>query len=264
MPLFHAIILGIVEGLTEFIPVSSSGHLIVVHHFLGAGSTDLAFDAVIQMGTIFAVLIYFWKDLWKIFFDFLLILQRKPVQKKDAMMVWALIIGTIPAIVFGLLLQKYMETLFRNVHLVAYALIAGSALMYAANKFYTDKLSFNEVSVKSGLIIGFYQCLALIPGVSRSGATISGGLFQGFSREEATRFSFLLSFPIIVGAGSKELLGLHKIGLTISLSLVMGTIVAFCVGLWSIRFLMKYLKNHSLDVFVWYRVFLAVIILTFL
>lgn len=265
MIFFHAIIIGIIQGLTEFIPVSSSGHLIIAHNFLGAGEFDLATDAVIQMGTILAVLIYFWKDLWKIFLDFFRIIFGIVVEAKDKIMVWAIILGSVPAVVFGLLLQNSMETIFRNVHLVAYALIVGSVLMYFADRFAQgETLQKQGLTLRKGIVVGFYQCLALIPGVSRSGATISGGLFQGFSREEATRFSFLLAFPIIVGSGLKEFYGLTKTGLAFTTPLLLSTIVAFVVGLWAISFLLKYLKNHSLKIFVWYRLFVAIVILIFL
>lgn len=264
MSFIHAIILGLVEGLTEFIPVSSSGHLVVAHHFLGATGNDLAVDAVIQMGTILAVLVYFWKDLWKILFDFCRIIAKKPVEAKDRTMVWAIIIGTIPAVIFGLLLEKTAATIFRNVHLVAYALIAGSILMYFADRYMRRHPQKRPLSLRSGIIVGFFQCLAIIPGVSRSGATISGGFFQDMSREEATRFSFLLSFPIIFGAGLKELLDLHKTSFVFSTPFLLSIVVAFAVGLWSISFLLKYLRTHDLNIFVWYRVLIAVIILTFL
>lgn len=261
MTFFHAIALGIVEGLTEFVPISSSGHLIVTHHFIGVTSQDLAVDAVLQMGTIFAVAIYFWKDLWKLACDFFRVLRKKEVAEKDKTMLYAIILGTVPAIIFGLLLQKSMETIFRDSHLVAYALIAGSVLMFFAEKFRTEN---KELTLWSGIKIGFFQCLALVPGVSRSGATISGGLFQGLTRSEATRFSFLLSFPIIVGAGLKEMVSLAKTGIVMTAPFAVGIVTSFLVGLACIYALMKYLKNHSLSIFIWYRIFFAVLILVLL
>ena len=261
MTFFHAILLGIVQGFTEFVPISSSGHLILAHHFIGVTAQDLAVDAVLQFGTILAVAIYFWNDLWNLFLTFVSLIKRKEVEQKDKTMLYAVVLGTIPAIVFGLLLQKSMETLFRNTDLVAYALIAGSALMFFAEKFRSEN---KTLSLKSGIKIGFFQCLALVPGVSRSGATISGGLLQGLTRAEATRFSFLLSFPIIVGAGLKEMIPLFKSGVVMTAPFTVGFVTAFLVGLACIHGLMKYLKNHSLLIFIWYRIVFAVLILVLL
>lgn len=270
MPLIQGIILGLVQGLTEFIPVSSSGHLLLTHALFGAGNTDLAFDATLQLATVLAVLLYFWKDLLKVFVNFLKIISRKEVLPQERVMVWALLLGTIPAIVFGLLLESKMETVFRNTSLVAGALLFGSALMYFAERYYrgecrglTSAGKAKELTILSGITIGLYQCLALIPGVSRSGATISGGLFQGLSREDATRFSFLLSFPIIFGSGLKQFIGLVGTGSGLTFSLLVSFLVAFITGYFAIRFLISYLKNHSLEVFIWYRVILAVAILFF-
>lgn len=232
----NAIILGIVQGLTEFIPVSSSGHLILAREFLSVHGNDLAFDAVLQLATVLAVLVYFWKDLWGLLYDW----------KKLKI----IILATIPAVVFGLLLEKYMETVFRNVLLVAIMLAVGSFIMLLSEYFSTkDK----TLTLKNGFIIGLFQCLALIPGMSRSGMTISGGLFTGLSREEATRFSFLLSFPIILGSGLKKAFDIQSFDLSFGLAFL----TAFIVGLAAIHFLIKFLKNHSLRAFAWYRILLA-------
>lgn len=234
--MIHALILGLVQGLTEFIPVSSSGHLIIVREFLVIHGNDLAFDAILQLATILAVLVYFWKDLWGLLYDW----------KKLKI----IIIATIPAVVFGLLLEKYMETVFRNVLLVAIMLAVGSFIMLLSEYFSTkDK----TLTLKNGFIIGLFQCLALVPGMSRSGMTISGGLFIGLSREEATRFSFLLSFPIILGSGLKKLLDIPHVDASLSVAFI----VSFIVGLGAIHFLIKFLKHHSLRLFAWYRILLA-------
>lgn len=269
MPLIQGIILGLVQGLTEFIPVSSSGHLVLTHALFGEGSMDLAFDATLQLATVLAVLVYFWKDLLSVALNFFRIILKKEVSQKDKTMVWALLLGTIPAVIFGLLLESKMETVFRSTSLVAGALLFGSVLMYLAERSYYgsrqgDSLVKKELTILSGITIGFYQCLALIPGVSRSGATISGGLFQGLSREDATRFSFLLSFPIIFGSGLKQFIGLAGTGSALTFSLLVSFLVAFITGYFAIRFLISYLKNHSLKVFIWYRVILAVVILLFI
>lgn len=269
MNILQAVILGAVQGLTEFIPVSSSGHLILAHNILGTVSaSDLSFDAVLQLATVLAVLVYFWKDLFRLLKTFVSLIFLKPVEQKEKTLLHAIIIGTIPALLLGLLLESRMETVFRNASFVALALLLGSILMFFAEKYArTNFVKQNVTITKSrGFIIGLFQSLALFSGVSRSGATISGGLFSGLTRAEATRFSFLLSFPIIFGSGLKKLFDLSELGQlsSIGLPLVIASVVSFIVGLMSIKFLINYLKNHSLNIFVWYRIVLATVILLFL
>ena len=263
MSYFDSIILGLVQGLTEFIPVSSSAHLIIVREWLGANvSSALAFDAVLQLATILAVLVYFRKDLWNLFMAGLAWICRKEVEQGDKNMILAIIVGTIPAVIAGLLLESYMESIFRSTGLIAVTLVVGSIIFFIAER---QSVWIGDVSWKKGLLIGCFQCLALVPGMSRSGMTISGGLFAGLSREAAARFSFLLSFPIIAGSGLKKLLDLSQEGLlsTIGPSLLVGSLVAFAVGLAAIHFLIKFLKSHSLKSFAWYRIVLAMGLLLF-
>lgn len=264
MTVFSAIILGLIQGLAEFLPISSSGHLIIARDLFGwHGSTDLAFDAVLQLATILALIFYFREDLWGLTKSFFKMISGKIISTKESIMIKAIIIGTIPAVIFGLLLQKYMETTFRNAELVCVVLILGSGVMMLAEKFATKD---RELTLKNGLIIGFFQCLALVPGFSRSGATISGGLFSGLKREDATRFSFLLSIPIIVGSGLKEFIDLAKTGVLITnnLNIFFASLTAFVVGVFAIDFLMKFLKTNSLNAFIYYRVILAVTVLSIL
>ncbi len=255
-----AIILGLVEGLTEFIPISSSGHLLIAHKLLGQNlSGTLTFDAIIQLAAACALLVYFWCDILRILQTFWDVITLKPVGQKEKTLLYAIILGTIPAVILGLLLEKSMDTIFRNIHLVALTLLLGSLLMwYAQRKGTGDKI----LSLGRGMAVGFYQCLALLPGVSRSGATISGGLLSGLSQEEAVRFSFLLSVPILFGSGLKKLFEVrHELFSPAFLSpLILGSVVAFLTGLLSISFLIKYLKNHNLNVFIWYRVVIAVLL----
>jgi undecaprenyl-diphosphatase len=270
-----AIILGFIEGATEFIPVSSSGHLIIGRAILGLGSVgSLTFDAVLQLATSCALLVYFWRDVLRLIQTAWKIVTRQPVEQKEKTLLYAIILGTIPAVIGGLLLEKQMDTIFRNVHLVALTLILGSILMWLAQK-YSRKVAPHEplgelgkhmISIKKGIMIGFFQVLALVPGVSRSGATISGGLFAGLTQEEATRFSFLLSLPVLFGAGLKKLFEVRHdlFSSGYGSALLLGSLTAFIVGLLSIRFLMRYLKTHSLNVFIWYRVLVALVILFFL
>ncbi len=264
MTYFTAIILGIVEGATEFIPVSSSGHLILVRSILKINdSMGLSFDAVLQLAATLALIIYFWKDLWELFLTFIGLITHGNVSSKEKTLLYGIILGTIPAIVFGLLLEQKMDTIFRNTSLVSVSLILGSLLIWFAQRVARQN---KEITVGRGIVVGLFQCIALIPGISRSGSTISGGLFSGLSKEEAVRFSFLLSVPILVGSGLKKVFEIrHEIlQSSLGVDLLLGSLASFVVGYISIRFLIKYLKNNSLNVFVWYRVVLAVAIFLFI
>ena len=243
------IILGVVQGLTEFLPISSTGHLILAREWFGfGGSFGLAEDAVLHLATAAAVLIYFWRDIWS--FD------RKTIL--------ALVAGTVPAVIIGLLFESQIETVLRGSAVVAGGLILGSLIFLAAEHIGKRIVDKKEVSIKNGLLIGCMQALALIPGMSRSGMTISGGLLLGLSRAEAARFGFLLSFPIILGAGGMKLVELTQAGAlaTIGLPLLSGAAAAFLSGLLAIHFLISFLKTHSLMPFIVYRLALAAVILT--
>jgi len=213
MDYIHAIILGLVQGLTEFLPISSSGHLIIARKIFNLPlEGSLSFDAVLQCATALAVLLYFAKDLWGIACSAFRYVRGKAIEEREKTYIWAIILGTIPAVIFGLLLESTMDSVFRNTSLVAGTLLAGSVLMgYAQEKSKVDSRQSGggtqSLTLRKGIVVGFFQSLALIPGISRSGSTISGGLLMGLSREEATRFSFLLSVPILVGSGLKKLLG---------------------------------------------------------
>jgi undecaprenyl-diphosphatase len=287
MDFIQAAILGLVQGLTEFIPVSSTGHLIIARKLMGLDLVGtLSFDAILQLATGFAVLIYFWRDIWNI------------IKYRNYKLILTLIIGSIPAVILGLFLSDYMDTVFRGTHVVAVTLILGAVLFYFAERFnlsrhQNDTLpltngreetfgrpserlgtplsgeglpSGSEISVRKGFVIGLFQCLALVPGMSRSGSTISGGLFAGLTRESAARFSFLLSLPIIFGSGLKKVYDLYQGGQLsqVESPLIIASIFAFISGLLAIHFLIKFLKNHSLNYFGVYRIILAVLILIFI
>lgn len=271
---FSYTVLGFVQGLTEFLPVSSSGHLVVAHQLLGITENGLAVDAVLQLATALAILVYFWKDILNLFYTGLYLVLGKPVRKEDSALLVALVVGTVPAIILGLFLEQTMETLFRNSHLVAYALLAGSAVMLVAEYLNVRPTRSNigkeggmeGITWGKGLVIGFFQALALIPGMSRSGMTIAGGMFLGFSRESAARFGFLLAVPIILGSGLKKLLELWGGGELVSIGapLLWGSAVAFFSGLLAIYMLLAFVRRQPLYVFIAYRVLLAGIILFFL
>lgn len=263
MDIFSAIILGVVQGATEFIPVSSSGHLILAHTVLGVVDENaLAFDAVLQLATVFAVIVYFFDELYALIQAHIRLLGRLPVNPKDIVMLKALGMGTIPAVILGLFLESYMETLFRHPLLVAGVLLIGSIFFMFAEYQYENCFHHNDMSARTGFKIGLYQCLALIPGFSRSGATIAGGMLLGLSRSDAARFAFLLSIPLILGSGLKKLLELITSDVAVAWTpVLMGSLSAFLVGMLAIHFMISFIKKYSLWPFIWYRIILAAFIM---
>lgn len=263
MSYIEAIILGFIQGITEFLPVSSSGHLVLTNDLLGViGGGSLAFDAILHLATATAIVIYFHKDLWVLLQALLRKLGRLPVNERDMVMSYALLAGTVPAVVCGLLLEDIMSTLFRNPLLVAGSLVAGSTLFIFAEWRYYNSVPQNDMSVKKGIQIGMFQCLALVPGFSRSGATIAGGMLLGLSRSEAARFGFLMAIPLMLGAGSKKLLDLISSGEPVVWSVIIaGAFVAFVVGLAAIHFMLSFVRRYSLWPFIWYRIILALLVI---
>ena len=273
MSWFEAIVLGVVQGLTEFLPISSTGHLRIIPAFAGWSDPGAAFTAIIQLGTTVAVLIYFREDLWRVARAWLASLRssdRFRPTSGDARMGWYLIMATIPIAIFGVIFKDQIETGARDLYLIGIALIVFAFAMLAADRL-TPK-DRDERSIRRGdaLFIGFAQALALVPGVSRSGATISAGLLRGFNRETAARFSFLLSLPAIVLAALFEMRGVvsgsdpleTKAGESISAGeVVVSCFFAFLVGYASIAFLLRYLTRHGLGVFVVYRLVLGTAVL---
>ncbi len=257
MNLIFTIILGAVQGLTEFLPVSSSGHLILFRSFLNfEGNYGLAVDAILQLATTFAILIYFHKDIINITKNFF---QRKHLSD-NSITFNKIIVASIPVVIVGILIEKYMDTIFRNPLLVASTLIFGSIIMLLAEKMYKNRHNLN---LKNSFYIGLFQTLALVPGMSRSGMTISGALFSGINREIATRFSFIVALPVLMGSGLKKLIDLQQIGYVNehSFELIIGALTSFIVGLLAIHFLVRFLKNNKMDVFAYYRIVLAIIII---
>ncbi len=265
MDTISLLILGIVQGLTEFLPVSSTGHLIVARVFLGIPEVNgLAVDAVLQLATALAVIVYFRSDIVRLASSALAFLSGR--RGGDEYMVFALLMGTVPALVIGLMLEGTMETVFRSAELVAYTLLVGSVIMLFAefySKKFASKTSVEAMTWQKGLAIGLFQALALIPGMSRSGMTISGGLFLGFTREAAARFGFLLSVPIIFGSGLKKLLELGASGTLVQMefALMVGVIASFVSGLLAIHALLLFVRTQPMYVFIVYRVIIAAVIL---
>jgi undecaprenyl-diphosphatase len=266
--LIEAIILGIVQGLTEFLPISSTGHLRIVPAFLGWEDPGAAFTAVTQLGTMAAVLLFFRADLWRISRSWTLSL-RTPTKPRDldARLGWYILLGTIPIGIFGIAFKEQIETSARDLTLIASALIVLGLVLLAAERVGTRTRSVEDVTLRDGLVVGVAQTAALVPGVSRSGATITAGLFLGLDREAAARFSFLLSIPAVVLSGLLELGTIlddsegKRTGID---DLVVATLLAFIVGYASIAFLLRFLATNSTLVFVVYRVVLGVVVLALL
>lgn len=263
MNVLQALILGLVQGLTEFIPVSSSGHLILFHKLLGIHQTAQAgflFDMALNIGTFSALIIYFYKDI--------LMLIKAVFNKKarEFRLAWLLVAATIPAAVAGFLLKDIAESSFRSSRLVACSLIVAGSLMFAAEWYarrLKNKTKLDDVQPKQALAIGAAQALAIVPGISRSGATITTGLFSGMDRVAATRFSFLLGIPIMFGAIADTLLKKSALSSMSSEKgiFIVGIVSAFVSGILAIRFLLNYLSRHGLNVFAYYRIALGVLIL---
>jgi undecaprenyl-diphosphatase len=306
MSTFEAIVLGIVQGLTEFLPISSTGHLRIVPAFVGWDDPGSAFTAVIQLGTTAAVLIYFREDLWRIARAWLGSFRelrpggaregsgragRRGARAEqdssragqdttraeqgstragwrglstDARLGWYIVLGTIPIGIFGLAFKHDIEHGARSLYLIGTVLIVFGLVMLLADRSARQTRELDDMAPRDGLLVGAAQALALVPGVSRSGATISAGLFAGLTREAAARYSFLLSTPAIVLAALLELKGIvdgsEHTGASTS-DLIVATFFAFVVGYWSISFLLRFVTRHGLVPFVIYRVFLGALVL---
>jgi len=262
MSWLEALLLGIVQGLTEFLPISSSGHLRVVPAFFGWEDPGAAFTAVIQLGTMAAVLLYFRDELWRIVVAWVREL-RVPWRERshDAKLGWFIAIGTIPISIFGLAFSAQIESGARDLYLIGSALILFSIVMLVAERVGSRRRELTEMNGRDGIGIGFAQALALIPGISRSGATISAGLLLGFDRAAAARYSFLLSVPAVVLSGLFELKELGGGEGASPGATAIAAFAAFASGYLAIAWLLRYLATHTLTVFVVYRIPLGIAVL---
>lgn len=261
--IIKAIILGIVQGLTEFLPISSTAHIRIVPALFGWEDPGSAYTAVIQIGTMLAVIIYFLKDLFEIYKSVVInLVKGKFITDFNSKLGWYIIIGTIPISIFGLLLENLIENEFRSLYVIAFTLIFFAILLAIAEKLSKKNLDISQITLSKALIVGFAQAFALVPGASRSGVTITGGLLVGFNRETAARFSFLLSVPAVFLSGVYEFYKIFPV-LTAegSISLLVATVVSFFSGILAIEFLLRYLRTHSTFVFIWYRIALAIFLL---
>jgi undecaprenyl-diphosphatase len=256
MNVWQSIVLGIVEGLTEFLPVSSTGHITIASDLLGLDIADpavTAYTAVIQVGAIAAVLIYFWSDISRLFRAWVRGIA-KPAERSapDYRMAWLVIIGSLPIVVVGFAARDIIKGPFRSLWVVAGALIIWGGVMLYAERVARQNRPESDLNLTDALLIGFAQSLALIPGVSRSGATISVGLIRGLDRVAATRLAFFLGIPALLGAGAYELPSALGGGVGV-LPTVVGTVVSFVVAYASVAWLMKFVSGNKITVFVWYR-----------
>jgi len=272
MDLVQAIILGIIQGLTEFLPISSTAHLRIIPALVGWNDPGAAFTAVIQFGTLIAVLLYFYKDIVHITSAVLRgILTRNLLHNREAQLGWMIAAGTVPIVFFGVLLKSEIETSFRSLYVISASLIVLALLLMFAESLLKQRIqkgislkSLNDIGWKESFIIGLAQAVALIPGSSRSGTTITGGLLLGLNRETAARFSFLLSLPSVFAAGVLELVKERELLLSSdigALNLIVATVVSGIVGYASIAFLLNYLKHHSTYIFIFYRIVLGALLL---
>lgn len=267
MTFFQAIILGIVQGLTEFLPVSSSGHLVLVPFLLNwtlDPQKAFLFDVLVQLGTLAAVFVYFRKDLLDILKAFFSgIKARKPFEEANSRLGWYIILATIPAGAIGLLLQNQVEAFFNSPIWTAVFLFLTAVLLTVSELWSKKTRELETMNVKDSLIIGFFQALSIFPGVSRSGSTITGGLTQGFKRQSAARFSFLMSIPVMLAAGLLSVIKLIKMDGVLSFLpvLLLGFVIAGVVGYFAIKWFIGYLKEKSLLPFAAYCAVLAIVVI---
>lgn len=259
MSVFKAVILGIIQGIAEFLPISSSAHLILFPFLLGWKESGLAFDVALHFGTMMAVLVIFFKDWWDLFIGAIKNFTSKK-KSTDGKMFWYLVVATIPAALAGLLLDDFIENIVRNkIWVIALALAVMGLLIFIgdkwASKHYKKEVKFDKITLKQAIIIGISQAFAVIPGFSRSGTTILAGRLMGISKEAITRFTFLLSVPVICGATI-----LKVTDLSLTKEVIIGVISSFAMGVLTIKFLLNYIKKHDFSVFAFYRVILSIIV----
>jgi undecaprenyl-diphosphatase len=276
MLLLNSIILAIIQGLTEFLPISSSGHLLILHELLtyykvnnlslSSAIDSLTFDAALHLGTAAAIIFYFWPELKRFFIAFLNLFRSFNIADEKQKTVINLIIATIPAVIAGILIEPYLEKYIRNLTVVAIALIVGGVLFFIVERKSKQKLIYQGLSMPESFLIGLAQALALIPGVSRSGITIIAGMTLNLKRAEAAGFSFLLSLPIVLGAGLKKLFDLQFSAMDAQtiLSFVLGIAVSALVGFCVIKYFMRFVEKRSLHIFGWYRIIVGAALLIWL
>ena len=267
MPLIKAFILGIVQGLTEFLPVSSSAHLIIFPELLGWEEHSLSFDTTLHLGTLLALLVVFWKDILSIIKSLFSDIKKHKRSfnhySPNSWLAFKIFVASIPVGLIGLFLGDFLENKFRGIGFVIIFLLVGTLIMYIAEKKFKKRLIVkDEISVGKSFKVGVFQALALLPGISRSGSTISGGMLNGLSRKAAARFSFLLSIPAVLAAGISQLFSsLDYLNMAEIAPMMVGFISSFVVGVFAINIMMKFVKSNKLYPFIFYRLGLAVFLI---
>ena len=267
MTWMQVIVLSLVQGLTEFLPVSSSGHLRIVSTLFWGHDAGASFTAVIQLGTELAVIVYFAGMIWQILKGWFIGIANKDKRGQDYRMGWMVIVGSIPIGILGFLGKDLIRDNLRNLWITASMLVLFSFVFILAERMGNKTRSFEELTMRDAIVMGLCQCLALIPGVSRSGGTISGGLFLGLEREVATRFSFLLAIPAVMASGLfslKDAFGPTVGQSATGMQLLVGTSIAFVVGYASIAWLLKFVGNHSFEWFAAYRIPVGILVMILL
>ena len=257
MTVLQAVVLGLAQGLGEFLPISSSAHLVLIPWLFKWTDPGLTFDVALHAGTLVAVVLYFWKDWWQ-----LIIKGFTDVRSVRGRLFWYLAAASVPGALSGYLLEHKAETAFRSPLLIAFMLIGMGILLYWADRRRTKKIEIGQITFGTSLCIGISQALAIIPGVSRSGVTMTTGLLMGLNREGAARFSFLLSTPIIFGAAMVKLPGVLSNPSAITPDFIIGTAVSCLTGIASISFLLRYVQTKDFLPFVWYRFLLGAAVMT--
>ncbi len=261
MDWLEAIVLGIVQGLTEFLPISSSAHQSIVGQlFFNGRDPGAAFTAVTQLGTETAVIVYFARDIWRIISRWsLALIGRIPRNDPDARMGWLVILGSIPIGILGLLFENAIDTSLRNLWITVTMLAGFAVVLWIADRVAKNTYDLEHLTWVDGIALGFAQSLALVPGVSRSGATIAAGLFLGYKREAAARYAFLLAIPAVFISGLFKLKDVGDAHVAWG-PVAVATLIAFVIGLAVIHWLLKYVSKHTFSIFVWYRIGLAAVV----
>ena len=265
MKILETIILGVIQGIAEFLPISSSAHLIIFRDVFGVGSfisgnIEMSFDIALHFGTFLAILVYFFKDFWKMFVKGF----TKGVKDNDGKMMWMIVVATIPAAIFGVLFEDKIDELVRtNYVLIAICLAIMGIIIKYTDKLSKENRSFKDMTFKDAILIGCAQVCALIPGFSRSGTTISMARVLKINRSDAAKFSFYLSAPVVLGAVAIKILKgeMFTLIMTEPVTFTLGVVISFVSGLLCIKFLLSYIKKHDYNIFMWYRLLLALIVL---
>lgn len=274
MNTLHAIFLGLIQGLTEFLPISSSGHFVIIKEFLGIQEADITFSVILHFGTLVAVFAYYWEDVKSLLKEFFALIGqilkgKRPIlidpNRPQRTLLTMVIVGTIPIIIIGLIFEDPIKHLFENINFVGYTLIITGGLLWLSNHLLGGRKHIRDMRIKDAMIVGIFQGVAIMPGVSRSGSTIFAGLLRGLNRELATRFSFLLMMPAVLGATVLEAKDLIQGGLHIpnAMPTAIGFVVSAVSGYFAIRFLIRLLSKQKLHYFSFYCWGIGTVVITY-